>query len=61
MSGSQFEINDEVFNKATRAVGLCINIKEIDGEQYLRIHIEGEPDQVWPASECELWHKKKLV
>jgi len=59
MSGFIFEINDEVFNKITRAVGLCINIKQIDGEQYLRIHIEGKPDQVWPGNECELWNKKR--
>ncbi len=59
MSDFPFEINDEVFNKVTRSVGLCINIKNIDDRQYLRIHIEGKPDQVWPGTECELWHKKK--
>jgi hypothetical protein len=60
MGDTFFEADDEVFNKVTRAVGAVINVKEIDGVQYLRVHIsEGLPDQIWPASECGLWHKKR--
>jgi hypothetical protein len=56
-----YDLDDEVFNKVTRAVGAVINIKEINGQQYLRINLwQGAPDEIWPASECELWHKKKL-
>jgi hypothetical protein len=60
MGDFPFENDDEVFNKVTRAVGKVINVKEIDGLQYLRVLFgENIPDQVWPASECELWHKKR--
>lgn len=59
MGDFPFETDDEVFNKITRGVGKVINIKLIDGLQYLRVHIESRPDEVWAGNECELWHKKR--